>query len=159
VGGSRDFGDLLIGDGNANTLSGLGGDDMLVGASGDDPLNGGLGAAFLQGGSENNTLTGGSDSDIFQYIVTAASSAGARDAITDFDALSEAEVIFLDGLLSGKFQTGISAGGNTGFAAILDGSNDIKVEIDTDGDGSADMENLLLDVAFGDVDAMDFLVT
>jgi hypothetical protein len=73
--------------------------------------------------------------------------------------LNENEVIFLDGLLSGNFQTGISAGGNIDFAAILDGSNDTKVEIDTDGDGSADMENLLLDVAFGDVDAMDFLVT
>jgi hypothetical protein len=73
--------------------------------------------------------------------------------------LSENEVIFLDRLLSGNFQTGISAIGNTGFTAILDGSNDIKVETDTDGDGSADMEILLLDVAFGDVDATDFLVT
>jgi len=45
--GSRDFGELLIGDDNANTLSGLGGDDMLVGASRYDPLDGGLGADFL----------------------------------------------------------------------------------------------------------------
>ena len=159
AGGSRVFGDLLIGDGSANTLSGLGGDDMLVGASGDASLNGGLGAAFSQGGSENDTLAGGSDSDIFQYIASPDSSAGAGDTIADFDVLSETELIFLDGLLSGNFQTGISAGGKTGFVAILDGSNDTKVEIDTDGDGLADMESLLLDVVFGDLDATDFLAT
>jgi Ca2+-binding RTX toxin-like protein len=159
VRGSNDFGDLLIGDGNANTLSGLGGDDMLVGASGDDSLNGGLGADFLLGGLGVDTLTGGADSDIFQYIATADSGIGAaRDTITDFDALNESEVIFLDGLLSGTFQAGISAGGNTGFTATTSGS-DTQVLIDTDGDNTADMEILLTGVTATDVDITDFLVT
>ena len=44
------FGDVLTGDGAANTIQGLGGDDVIDGGAGDDILRGGLGADAMEGG-------------------------------------------------------------------------------------------------------------
>ena len=54
-------GDLIIGDGNANTLSGLAGDDVISGGAGNDTLQGGDGDDILEGGAGNDTLDGGND--------------------------------------------------------------------------------------------------
>ncbi|MCA0399196.1 MAG: cadherin domain-containing protein [Proteobacteria bacterium] len=58
------FGDILTGDGGANTLSGERGDDTLMGLGGDDTLNGGDGNDRLEGGSGNNRLNGGNGDDV-----------------------------------------------------------------------------------------------
>ena len=63
-----DFNDLLVGDANANVLSGGLGADYLIGLAGDDVLIGGAGAA--------NTLQGGLGDDT--YVVS------ANDTIVEF---------------------------------------------------------------------------
>ncbi|MBT8003717.1 MAG: calcium-binding protein, partial [Rhodospirillales bacterium] len=160
VRGSNDFGDLIEGEAGDNNISGLGGDDLLRGKAGNDTLSGGLGSDFLAGGAGIDTLSGGSDGDIFQYSGVGNSAVGARDIITDFDASSVNEVIFLDGLLTGTFQFGgsFTNDGNSRATATTEGS-DTQILIDTLGDGTADMEILLQNVSSGDVDITDFLVT
>lgn len=51
------FGDVLIGDANANSLFGRRGDDVLEGAAGDDFLDGGPGSDRAMGGDGNDTCT------------------------------------------------------------------------------------------------------
>ena len=51
------FKDRLIGDGNANWLSGGAGDDTLGGGAGDDTIIGGLGADTMAGGTGIDTLS------------------------------------------------------------------------------------------------------
>lgn len=63
VTGSETGTDLLIGDLNANRLTGNGGNDRLVGQAGDDTLVGGLGNDVLEGGVGIDNLFGGADSD------------------------------------------------------------------------------------------------
>lgn len=70
--------DVIVGDGDANTiyggsslgvgsgndtLSGAGGDDTLYGGFGNDPLSGDDGDDALFGGSDNDTIDGGSGND------------------------------------------------------------------------------------------------
>ncbi|HET9427229.1 MAG TPA: calcium-binding protein, partial [Allosphingosinicella sp.] len=62
VGGSG-LGDTLVGDDNANTLSGGTGDDVLIGLGGDDLLEGGSGHDYLEGNAGNDSLQGGDDDD------------------------------------------------------------------------------------------------
>ena len=62
--GSKSGNDLLIGDGQANQLSGLGGADKLTGLAGDDTLNGGLGNDTLDGGAGVDNLAGNEGNDI-----------------------------------------------------------------------------------------------
>jgi Ca2+-binding RTX toxin-like protein len=54
--------DLMVGDGNANTLDGLAGDDVISGGAGNDTLRGGDGDDVLDGGAGNDSLNGGNDS-------------------------------------------------------------------------------------------------
>ncbi|MFY7759622.1 hypothetical protein [Aquidulcibacter sp.] len=51
------FDDLLIGDGNNNTLSGLLGNDQLAGGNGNDILKGGTGADLLSGDDGEDTAS------------------------------------------------------------------------------------------------------
>src|SRR5262249_49208151 len=62
TGGSGD--DLLIGDGQNNTLNGGAGNDILVGNAGNDTLNGGDGNDILIGGAGADTLKGGNGDDL-----------------------------------------------------------------------------------------------
>ncbi|HRX36051.1 MAG TPA: calcium-binding protein [Aestuariivirga sp.] len=64
-------GDVLRGDGGANTIFGLDGDDTINGRAGKDRLVGGLGA---------DTLTGENGSDWFSYYATNE----GGDTVTDF---------------------------------------------------------------------------
>jgi VCBS repeat-containing protein len=57
------FNDTIIGNGEANVLSGLDGDDSLVGGGGNDTLIGGAGNDTLLGGFGNDTLVGGVGAD------------------------------------------------------------------------------------------------
>jgi Ca2+-binding RTX toxin-like protein len=60
--GSR-FGDVLIGDGDQNVISGHGGNDLVVGGDGDDELEGERGADTLEGGAGRDELRGGRGRD------------------------------------------------------------------------------------------------
>lgn len=69
--GSNQGGDVLRGNGSANTLFGFGTDDQIAGAGGDDVIRGGTGT---------DTLSGGNGNDIFRFA--ALNEVG--DQITDF---------------------------------------------------------------------------
>lgn len=90
VRGSRDAGDVLIGNAKANKLEGRGGDDVLVGKkgkdflqgdAGNDILSGGRGRDTLIGGVGDDKLTGGKLKDVFVFDGTQDE---GRDRITDF---------------------------------------------------------------------------
>jgi len=135
------------------TLTGTAGPESLVGGLGDDVLIGG-------GGADN--LTGGGGADRFIYTATTDSGPGAgRDTIADFDAFSPAEDIVLQGLLTGTFNF-IGADSNafgTGNTEARFNDTSKILQIDSDGNGAADMEITLSGVALVDLDNSDFTVT
>jgi Ca2+-binding RTX toxin-like protein len=55
--------DVIFGRGGNDTLNGLGGDDILFGENGDDTLNGDAGDDILEGGEGNDTLNGNAGVD------------------------------------------------------------------------------------------------
>jgi Ca2+-binding RTX toxin-like protein len=57
------YADWLVGNAEANMLSGLNGDDVLDGGNGADTLYGGNGADTLKGGGGADTLAGGNGAD------------------------------------------------------------------------------------------------
>ncbi|MEM6382825.1 MAG: calcium-binding protein [Pseudomonadota bacterium] len=92
------FGDILVGDGGDNTLSGLAGSDVMAGGGGDDVLlggnggdnlsgdlgndvlSGGLGMDLLSGGAGDDILHGGADADTFDFDAD-----GSFDRVRDFE--------------------------------------------------------------------------
>ena len=77
VTGSNDLatGDVLVGDGRANILSGLDGDDTLTGGAGDDVLLGGAGNDVISGGDGEDNIDAGDGDD------TNVSGGNGRDLI------------------------------------------------------------------------------
>lgn len=102
-GGAGD--DRLDGQKGNDRLSGEAGDDRLIGGKGDDSLFGGAGADVLSGwagrdvlsggkgndrligGPGQDSLTGGRGADVFVF-----SPGGARDTITDFEAVDQLDL-------------------------------------------------------------------
>jgi hypothetical protein len=86
---------IVVGDDNANTLTGTSSNDTILGLGGDDTLNGGQGNDTLIGGAGADTMNGGAGNDVFVYhaIVGGVAESGpadtARDTITDFVHLSD----------------------------------------------------------------------
>ena len=78
------FGDIIYGDSNPNTLFGEGGDDYIDAGANDDILYGNAGADSLIGGLGQDVMTGGSGSDVFYFFDIAESTAAKPDTITDF---------------------------------------------------------------------------
>ncbi len=85
-----DGNDNLIGDEDANVISGMDGDDSVSGNGGDDTLNGNAGNDYLNGGSGNDTLDGGSGNDSLHgglgddvYLFERGS---GKDIIYEYDA-------------------------------------------------------------------------
>ena len=141
--------DQLFGDLGANQFRAGSGNDILDGRGGDDILKGEGGDDTLTGGAGNDTLTGGSGGDTFRYTSVSEAAVGGGETITDFEATNVEEHIELDGLLNGVLSfvgahtNGFAGGGNTS-ARFNDTSK--VLEIDTDGDGNADMEITLPNV-------------
>ena len=146
--------DTLTGGKGNDTIDGGTGDDDIDGGDGDDVILGGDGADVIKGGAGNDTVTGGAGADTITggdgndvYVYTAKTDSGV-DADTfdiikdfsiaddkfDFTALLENDVFHFIAAEGGAF-TGTQAevrwdktGGNT------------LIEIDIDGDGTADMK-------------------
>lgn len=124
-------------DGN-DTLAGLGDDDILDGGEGNDTLSGGDGADFIVGSSGRDDITGGAGGD--RFVITGLSD--GRDVIRDFDVL-QGDRLDLSRLFEGtsfdpdapeaddflRFRLANLDGGGT--------LNDVAVEVDLDGGGSA----------------------
>lgn len=136
-------GDIIWGDDgsdggqvSADLISGGKGSDQLHGEGGDDTLIGGGGA---------DTLSGGYGKDSFLYSAVAESSASQQDTIVD---LGKYDIIDLAGIDADAGAVGDQAfvlvaalDGHAGQAALAyDASIDAtRLELDTDGDGLADM--------------------
>jgi Ca2+-binding RTX toxin-like protein len=155
--------DVLTSGGGADTLTGgADGDNLSGGASmsgddGADTLAGSGGAETLSGGAGQDLLTGGAGADVFLFQ-TAASSAIARDVITDFVAGTDKIAFGLGAANNGTGPAGFSAGADaasfaaaqaTAAALISVGTDDVVavrdtaasltyVFADTDGDNAID---------------------
>lgn len=136
-----------------NTLLGLGGSDTIHGGLGRDQIDGGAGQDRIYGDQDPDTLTGGADADRFIFDDGhLGSSVDATDTITDFSH-AEGDRISLRSLdadsTTGGDQDFVFLGqdGFTGTAGELrfdfEGGNTV-VQMDTDGDGMADLYLMLL---------------
>jgi len=131
------------------------------GGADDDVLTGGLGNDLITGGAGADTLTGGSGNDRFDYTAASSSTSIAPDTITDFDATDDTEQIFFEKLETGTFSfIGASAftGGSINTEARFDDTTKV-LQVDLDGDGTADMEMVLTGVSLADLGTADFKIT
>lgn len=140
------LGDTAIdGFGNAlgNELTGNSAANLLDGRKGDDILDGGAGA---------DQLSGGRGADQFVFNTTSG-----LDTITDFDR-SEGDVLRFDEELTGTFvyrgAAGFTGGSDNTEARVQDG----RVQVDLDGNGTADISVILTGlVDAGQLSAGDFV--
>jgi Ca2+-binding RTX toxin-like protein len=138
--GSR-FGDLLLGDGNANRLAGGPGSDFMHGRGNNDALTGGAGGDEMFGGL-------GADDFIYASVADSrGSTASTRDLIRDFNR-AEGDDIWLRAI-----DANTKAGGNQNFSFIgtkaFSGKagelryqkigNNTHITGDTNGDKTADI--------------------
>ena len=142
-------------NGTGNALN-----NTLVGNSQNNVLDGGDGNDYIRGGLGSDTIYGGAGSDTFLYFNIDESPAGpaSRDTIMDFDSSDRINLSGMDADGSGIAGNGtfnwLATSGFTNTAGELRysvyGSNSI-VEADTDGDGVADFQLLLMNVTSLDV--------
>ena len=90
-GGNED--DFLRGNAGSDQVLGGSGDDVLFGDADNDTVSGGDGEDVLIGGAGNDNLAGGLGDDIFIF-----DNDFGNDFLTDFDNVSEYEVIDLSGI-------------------------------------------------------------
>jgi Ca2+-binding RTX toxin-like protein len=138
--------DTLRGGEGGDTLSGLGGNDTLIGGDGDDRLN---------GGADRDTLTGGNGADIFVFDAPAHTGVRtAADRITDFQ--SGIDLIDLSAIDANRktaendaftFIGGANFSKKAGELRYSTTSSGTYVSGDTNGDGVADFEILLVNKA------------
>lgn len=133
-----DLSDAVLGGRGDDSIFGLGGNDLLIGGGGADTLSGGDGDDVLIGLGGRDVLVGGRGADRFVY--TALSD--GRDDIQDFNT-AEGDRLDLEKLFRGTAfdPDGPDADRFLRFVvADLDGSggaNDVAVEVDLDGAGTA----------------------
>jgi Ca2+-binding RTX toxin-like protein len=133
------------GNDDANIITGNTGNNTLTGNGGNDTLIGGLGA---------DTLNGGSGNDIFVYLMASESAASASngfstttgDTLTSFSSIadnaSEQDKIDLSGVASSighNLVYSSTAGAEYGVWTSAGTGNITYVNVDTTGDGKADM--------------------
>jgi Ca2+-binding RTX toxin-like protein len=145
-------GDLLYGD---DSDFNAGGRDLISGGKGDDSLHGGTGADTLIGGAGADELIGALENDTFVFLKAADSKVGHSDLIDDLEAGDRIDLSAID---ADTTQAGNQAfvhvealDGHAGQLAMsYDGGSDTThLVADTDGDGAADMEVLILGDATG----------
>lgn len=149
------------------TFTGGDSNDNLTGTDGPDSLDGGGGSDALFGLGGVDTLIGGSEGDVFAFVAVGDSPAGSPDRVGDFVvgtdlfdlALIDADPATAD---NDHFHF-IGTGGFSGTAGELrvadTGTGDeagALVQGDTDGDGSADLEILLIGVTAASLDPTGF---
>ena len=164
-----EFNDQLFGDANANRIVGGDGDDYITGQEGDDFLFGGAGSDtifgrhdddYIDGGDGNDILEGGGGSDTFSFD-SWDNSTPERDIVQDF--VKGDDDIDLTGLmttLSSGHGTFLGTSGFTGTAGEFRytrnfSSNQTNVQVDMDGDMSADLVIVLKNTVAA-LDVTDF---
>jgi len=145
--------DKITGNAGADTLIGGSGNDRILGNAGRDNLSGGRGDDVLKGGGGRDMLTGGAGADTFVFTSLAQSRNNKVDRITDFNRGSDQiDVSSIDAVSSrGGNQTfdfiGTSAFNAAGQIRITSDGGDIVVQADVNGDGRADFEIIVKDIA------------
>jgi len=144
-----------------SAINGTTGNDSITGTTGNDIISGDAGIDTIVGGLGTDTLSGGAGSDLFVYNAATESSVGSGDTISDFDAAS-ADKISITTIVIGSFSwlgaetnafTGATGGNNT-EARFNDTTK--LLEIDANGDGTADMGITLTGVTLEALSAADF---
>jgi Ca2+-binding RTX toxin-like protein len=140
----------------AHTINAGDGVDQIKGGNLVDTINGDAGNDKINGAGGADILTGGAGSDVFKYANASDSGLGAAgDRITDF-TIGQDRLNF--SLLDADAGTagdqafslvGTAAFSNTGIGQIRyqDSGADLLVQLDVDGNGTADMEVLLQGLA------------
>ena len=139
--------DLLVGDDNANVISGLGDNDTLKGGGGADTLNGDSGNDMLKGGGGADTLNGGSGIDTAAYN---ESSAGVFVSLyNDVAAYGDAEgdeLNSIENLTGSAYADDLWGSDGANVLRGMDGDNSLKGFGGSDtlwgGDGQDDLFGL-----------------
>lgn len=139
AGGDGD--DTITVGGGTDTLDGGNGNDIIAGGAGVDTITGGAGDDTITGGLGTDTLTGGTGHDVFAYTAKGESNGtDSFDFITDFTVADDK----LDlSALGDEFifkGTDAFAGGGEASVRYVKEADDTLVQIDTNGDGTADMQ-------------------
>jgi Ca2+-binding RTX toxin-like protein len=144
IDGGADADEINGGEGD-DILTGGDGDDTLLGGAGKDKIDGGAGVDKITGGAGADTLTGGAGVDTYIYLSKddSGTAADTFDIITDFDVAND-KIDLAAVLASDTFDFIAAEGGAfTGTGAEVrwdkDGSKTF-IEIDVDGNGTADMK-------------------
>ncbi len=165
--------DTIDGGDADDVMNGGTGDDNLTGGSGKDTINGGDGDDIIIGGAGVDSMTGGDGVDTFKFTGATDSGTGTgnRDIITDFadGGLAGGDLIDLsafdtDGntattdvafIGSASFE-GSGSGTNIAEVRYVVAGGNAIVEVDTDGNGSADFQIQLTGVTT--LSAQDFIL-
>lgn len=162
--GSNVGSDTLVGGADDNRILGFGGSDLIFGFNGDDELFGMKGRDILIGGAGADTLTGGGGADTFDFNTIGDSTSQSRDTITDFGIAGVADKIDLSTIDADSAAAGDQAFNFVGSAALATAGDlrfatngtDGFVLGDTNGDGNADLNILLMGIT--SMSATDFVL-
>ena len=152
-----------------NTILGGAGTDQIRGGNLADTIDGGGDGDKIIGFGGADFLTGGSGNDQFRYLFATDSGTGAAaDRITDFVSGSDKfdfRLLDSDPGTAGVQIYGLSYIGATGFHAAggaeiryATAGADLRVELDLNGDGLADMHILLSGLGGQTLSSGDFLI-
>jgi Ca2+-binding RTX toxin-like protein len=151
VNGSAGADTFKLGDAG-HTINAGDGTDQIKGGNAVDIINGGDGADKINGAGGADILTGGAGNDVFKYTKASDSGLGtAADRITDFvigsDRLNFTGIDANAGLAGDQafafVGTGAFSGGGVGSIRYQNSGADLLVQVDVDGNGTADMEIIL----------------
>ncbi len=167
--------DALFGDNGSDRLYGYTGDDVLHGGGGNDQLFGGAGADRLYGGTGDDVLRGfrgadiltgdsGADRFVFGDAIESTVLVETRDTIVDFNRGEDR--IDLSILDANRDVVGDQSFDFVGQQFLQDGStgqvryqgmtDGVRVAIDVDADGAADMHIIVMGVS--GLNAADFIL-
>jgi len=133
--------DFMDGGTSADTLNGNEGNDTLIGGYQDDLIVGGTGDDRIIGGRGSDLMKGGAGNDTFVFeTVDDAAFGTTNDRILDF--VSGQDVIDLtdigDAAFTFRGTAAFTGGGGMELRYIVTGTGHALVDLDADGDGSAD---------------------
>jgi Ca2+-binding RTX toxin-like protein len=148
-------------DGSTETDGNL----RLFGGGGNDVLRGGVGSDLILGNTGADTLSGGGGNDVFRYQSAADSTASARDSIQDFllgDIIDLSRIdakAGVDGNDAFRFIGSDAFTSTAGELRAVKGTGLIwTVSGDTDGDGVADFEVVVVVADNHTVTGSDFML-
>ncbi|MCA0872151.1 M10 family metallopeptidase C-terminal domain-containing protein [Seohaeicola saemankumensis] len=148
--------DRLLGGAGNDLMWGGGDDDVLIGQGGNDEMYGDAGDDLLIGGLGQDRMMGGDGADVFRFHGIDDSPLSASDEIIDF--VSGQDRIDLSPLAAAPFSFAIGGGftGTGPHVSVRASGTDLRVLVDADGDGTADLRIILSGVTT--VTESDFLL-